>query len=133
MLVDDEISTGRTLANLAAAYRKFNDGLTGVHLVCLTDWLGREPRRSEIAAQIGVPTSIHSLLQGTFTFEEDPAFDPGPIPDVTGRGDLKDWCLPVDYGRLGLRGLLGNVEDTASRLATSRPLSPRYSGGRGLG
>ena len=100
VLVDDELSTGRTLAKLAAAYRRRNGRLESVHIVCLTDWLDAGLRRS-MADQIGAPTSFHSLLQGSYTFEESPEFDPGPIPDVTGRGDRKDWCLPRNHGRLG--------------------------------
>ncbi len=101
VLVDDEISTGRTLLNLAAAYRRLNPRLAAVQLVCLTDWLG--PRRAALAADLGVPVVVHSLLRGGYTFDPDPAFDPGPAPDVTGRGDLKDALLPANHGRLGLR------------------------------
>ncbi|QDU19465.1 phosphoribosyltransferase domain-containing protein [Urbifossiella limnaea] len=104
VLVDDEISTGRTLLNLAAAYRRLNPRLAGVHLVCLTDWLG--PRRAGLAAELGVPVPVHSLLRGGYTFEPDPAFDPEPAPDVTGRGELLDAVLPTNHGRLGVRGPL---------------------------
>jgi hypothetical protein len=102
VLVDDEISTGRTLLNLAAAYRRLNPRVEAVHLVCLTDWLG--PRRAALAAELGVPVVVHSLLRGGYTFDPDPTFDPGPAPDVTGRGDHKDALLPTNHGRLGLRG-----------------------------
>ncbi|HYH65003.1 MAG TPA: phosphoribosyltransferase domain-containing protein [Urbifossiella sp.] len=102
VLVDDEISTGRTLLNLAAAYRRLNPRGAAVHLVCLTDWLGA--RRAALAAELGGPVTVHSLLRGGFAFDPDPAFDPGPAPDVTGRGDLKDALLPTNHGRLGVRG-----------------------------
>ena len=105
VLVDDEISTGRTLVNLARAYREANNHLAEVHFVCLTDWLD-DARRQEIAKLIGLPTRFHSLLQGSFTFTEAPSFDPGPIPDVTGGGDFKDAYLRRNHGRLGVRGPL---------------------------
>ena len=120
VLVDDELSTGRTLVNLAAAYRRINPGPRSVHLVCLTDWMS-ERRRAEIAAEIGLPTFVHSLLEGSFHFEPDPAFDPGPIPDVTGGGDLKDAYLPADYGRLGLTGPLGDDFDELAARCDVRP------------
>ncbi|MBN9518759.1 phosphoribosyltransferase domain-containing protein [bacterium] len=104
VLIDDEISTGRTLRNLAAAYRRVNPRLAAVHLVCLTDWLG--PRRAALAAELDVPVTVHSLLRGGYTFDPDPAFDPGPAPDVTGRGDHKDAILSSNHGRLGVRGPL---------------------------
>jgi hypothetical protein len=105
VLIDDELSTGRTLANLAAAYRRVNPALRQVALVSITDWLG-VAGWTRVARQVGVPTTFHSLLRGTFVFEPDPTFDPGPLPDVVGRGDAKDRWLGANFGRLGLRGRL---------------------------
>jgi hypothetical protein len=105
VLVDDEISTGRTLTHLAAAYRDINPGLSAVHFVCLTDWL--DPvRRAEIAEQVGRPVQFHSLLQGKFALEENPTFDPEPIPNVVGNGERKDAFLPRNFGRVGLGEIL---------------------------
>lgn len=104
VLVDDELTTGRTLSKLAAAYRRLNSDLAAVHVVCLTDWRDGEGR--EETAAIGVPATSHSLLSGRFRFDGDPEFDPGPIPDVTGRGDCKDHCLSRNFGRLGVGGPL---------------------------
>lgn len=120
VLVDDEISTGRTLANLAAAYRRVSPAVEALHLVCLTDWLGPR-RRAEIEQQAGLPTTIHSLLCGEFAFEDDPAFDPGPIPDVTGRGDPKDDYLPVHHQRLGTRAAVRPDLNGLIRAAGVRP------------
>ncbi len=120
VLVDDEISTGRTLANLAAAYRAVNPHVTEVHLVCLTDWLG-PVRQADVAGRVGLTTAVHSLLRGGFTFEDDPAFDPGPIPDVVGRGDTKDGLIPADSPRVGVRGLLSADLGGLIRRAGVRP------------
>lgn len=103
VLIDDELSTGRTLANLATAYLSLNASVQEVHVVSLTDWLA-DDRRAAVAARIAVPTHFHSLLSGTFTFADDPAFDPGPVPDVIGRGDRKDSILSATNARLGVRG-----------------------------
>jgi hypothetical protein len=105
VLVDDEISTGRTLANLASAFHGTNGNLAAVHLVSLTDWLG-PPDRAECVRRIGLPTTFHSLLQGSFDFAPNPAFDPGPIPDVTGGGEYKNLFLYNNLGRLGVVGPL---------------------------
>ena len=105
VLVDDEISTGRTLAKLASAFRAVSRDLAAVHLVCLTDWLGTADR-VECVERIGLPTTFHSLLQGSFELAKNTEFDPGPIPNVIGVGDCKDICLPRNYGRLGVSGLL---------------------------
>jgi hypothetical protein len=102
VLVDDEISTGRTLGNLAAAYRRLAPDLGCVDLMCLTDWLGAAGRAG-LEQRLGVPVACHSLLAGSFRFEEDPAFDPGVVPDVTGDGGCKDAYLNANHGRLGLQ------------------------------
>ncbi|MCI0462541.1 MAG: phosphoribosyltransferase family protein [Gemmataceae bacterium] len=103
VLVDDEISTGRTLANLAAAYRQLNPHLEAVHLVSITDWLAPQ-NRHEVMARAGVPVSFHSLLSGRFAFTPDADFDPGPIPNADGPGDCKDEHLAGTFGRLGRHG-----------------------------
>jgi hypothetical protein len=102
ILVDDEISTGRTLVNLAAAYLRVNPSVSSVHFVCLTDWLGQS-RRAALSFELRLPTTVHSLLRGSFTFDPDPDFDPGEPPNVVGRGDYKDELLVVNHGRLGVR------------------------------
>jgi hypothetical protein len=100
ILVDDELSTGRTLAGLANEYRRLNPRLDVVRVACLTDWL-TPGAAAEFAATAGLPATFHSLLRGGFMFEPDPAFDPGPVPDVTGRDEPKDAYLPRESGRLG--------------------------------
>lgn len=104
VVVDDEISTGRTLENLVTAYRQQNVRLAAVHLVALTDWSGGVA--DPFSRRVGVPTAVHHLLQGSFAFDPDPGFDPGPLPDATGPGDFKDVYLHTNHGRLGLRGPL---------------------------
>jgi len=101
VLIDDEMSTGRTLVKLAQAYRRQNTALRCVHLVCLTDWLGQS-RRREIAGEIGLPTSFHSHLEGEYALDENDDFDPGPIPNAGGPGDFKDSFLTNNHGRLGI-------------------------------
>jgi hypothetical protein len=115
VLVDDEISTGRTLGNLAAACRRVQPRLESVRLVCLTDWLGAG--RKSVEERTGLPVTCASLLRGGFTFVDDERFDPGPIPDVVGRGDCKDEHLGANFGRLGLSArLVLDLEGAAERL-----------------
>jgi Phosphoribosyl transferase/TRSP domain C terminus to PRTase_2 len=102
ILVDDEISTGQTLVNLARACLALNPYLSQVYFVCLTDWLGTA-RQASIRRELRTHVLFESLLRGEFQFSPRASFDPGPTPDVTGRGDLKDAFLPRAGGRLGLR------------------------------
>lgn len=102
VIVDDEMSTGATAANLAAAYQARNPELRRVVFVCLTDWLD-DARRAAVRARVGVATQFVHLLRGTYSFEPDPTFEPGPPPQVAGDDRDKSFCLPVNFGRLGLR------------------------------
>jgi adenine/guanine phosphoribosyltransferase-like PRPP-binding protein len=120
VLIDDELSTGRTLANLATAYRARNVNVAEVHIVRLTDWLA-DDRRAAVIDRIGVPTSFHSLLTGTFTFTDDPAFDPGPVPAAVGGGDFKDAILPTASPRLGVRGPLAFDAEAVARTLDLKP------------
>jgi len=105
ILVDDEISSGRTLANLAREYLRRNPALEAVHLVCLTDWTG-DVRRRQLGEELQRPVRFHHLLRGSLHFEPAENFDPGPIPDVSGKGNLKDAILPSRGGRHGVRRAL---------------------------
>ena len=105
VIVDDEISTGSTIANLAIAYRRLCPDLRQVVCVCLTDWMNAADRAA-MTARIGLPTDFVSLLRGEFTFEPNPVFDPGPPVLVTGDGRSKSFCLPSNYGRTGLGAML---------------------------
>lgn len=111
VLVDDEISTGRTLADLARAYRRLNPTLQAVHLVSITDWLDPNWRQA-ISEEVGVPVSFHHVLRGRFEFRAAVNFDPGPIPDVAGGEDSKDALLPRDGGRHGTRSLFELDEES---------------------
>lgn len=102
VIVDDEMSTGATAANLALAYRRQNPALQRVAIVCLTDWLD-STHRADVTSRVGLETQFVSLLRGTYSFEPNPLFDPGVPPSVVGDDRDKSRFLPVDFGRLGLR------------------------------
>jgi len=103
ILVDDEISTGRTLAELAAKYRGLNPHLQRVVLVSLLDWLSPE-RRTAIAERVGLRVEFHSLLRGQFSFAPT-EFDAGPMPDVVGKGHCIDELVTGAQPRLGIQGV----------------------------
>lgn len=98
VLVDDELSTGTTLQNLAAAWLKLHPHVTRVVLVSLTDWC---PRRRELAQALGVPTEFVSLTRGEFSFAPDPAWQPAALPAVVGNGADKTALLPAQSARFG--------------------------------
>lgn len=98
VLVDDELSTGTTLQNLAAAWLERCPSVKRVVMVSLTDWC---PRPDEIRAALGVPTDFVSLLDGRFSFEPAADWEPPQLPAVTGNGADKSELLPLNGPRLG--------------------------------
>lgn len=105
LLVDDELTTGRTLTHLAREFLEISPRIESIRLVSITDWLEDERRRT-IADELRRPVEFHSLLRGSFHFDADRTFDPGPIPDVIGDGATKDRLLPMNFGRGGVDGRL---------------------------
>ena len=65
VLVDDEITTGRTLERLAKAYIDQNPNVEQVYFVTLVSWLSPE-RKREIADKLGCDLQISALLKGRF-------------------------------------------------------------------
>lgn len=87
VLVDDELTTGTTMANLARACQAIRGHALVVHRVVLTDF------------SASAPGSVVSLLRGRLVFEPDPAFKVEPIP--SGMARLQENIRLVDPGRLG--------------------------------
>lgn len=103
VLVDDELSTGTTLQNLAAAWLELHPHVSRVVLVSLTDWC---PRRRDLAEALnkgapGVPVDFVSLTRGEFSFVPDPAWQPAALPAVVGNGADKTALLPAQSARFG--------------------------------
>ena len=122
VLIDDEISTGRTLCNLAGAFRKEHSELEQVRFVSITDWLTSD-RRNALQSDIVASLEFANLIQGEFAFTESDTFDPGDIPNVIGKDECKDRYLQTNYGRLGYRGTLqmppSIPEQTSLKLGSS--------------
>jgi len=105
VLVDDEISTGRTLRRLAHELMGHLPALRLCRAASIVNWLAPDARRSwgeGLAAQVG----FASLLEGQFSFQPDAAFQPALPPTVlASRVGLQ---ARADTGRRGLR-MVGEV------------------------
>ena len=100
VLVDDEASTGNTFINLSNALAEA--GLSNIErlvTVTLTDW-SQDAVRKELGQHV---TSV-SLLDGRYTFDEDPTAELPEMPEV-GSVAQGDWPLDAnrDWGRMGVR------------------------------
>lgn len=118
VLIDDEISTGNTLVNLANACVQLVPSVERVHLGCITDFMGFE-RRGELSSRFGVPTDIGALLSGSYCFDfNGDGTATQPIAQRLGNNEvrLKDNGL----GRLGRVDQIAVPIEVTMRLHASR-------------
>lgn len=101
VLVDDEISTGRTLVELARAYIGVNPRIERVALVCITNWLS-DARRRELVDALERPVLFPALIEGDFAFEPAPDFPPPDLPMVVADVDRRHDEVVTDPARTGL-------------------------------
>jgi hypothetical protein len=99
ILIDDEITTGKTLMNLARKCTQVNPNIQSVVFVCLTCWNGNQCAQFE--QDLCMPVVVRSLLNGTLEFVPNPSFHAPAAPDVNMRHDVKDTLLLKNFGRLG--------------------------------
>jgi len=118
VLVDDEVSTGTTLANLAAALAAELPALETIRVATLadwtgsTDWLDRMPR----------PAACASLLAGKLAWEAGAPLPPETAPDNFDRAALALGTMARhhNFGRLGRT----DIADDADHLADALDLPP---------
>jgi hypothetical protein len=109
VLIDDEISTGTTLLNLARALQSEFSNLERVILVCLTDWsLGSNQDQSRFA-ELGLRVERTSLLRGAFDFQSNPDWNISSIPNVLPNPNNVGRTLPLHSARNGAPGLDDNM------------------------
>ncbi|MBQ0832401.1 phosphoribosyltransferase domain-containing protein [Marinobacter sp.] len=133
VLVDDEISTGRTLAQLAHALvaQPELSRIRRLHIVSLVSWLDDEARAQLLAL---LPQHIEvefvQLMAGTFTFTAAQAYQ-AVLPDnvdtnfcdaLTAQRDRETGPLPVE-----LHGLYGTVFGIHENLPPGELLSRPFN------
>ncbi|MGQ0621725.1 MAG: phosphoribosyltransferase domain-containing protein [Panacagrimonas sp.] len=117
VLIDDEISTGRTLAALIAALRPSCPLLRRVQLLCLTDFSAGQARAA-VAAVPGIEScEAASLLSGEFEFERNPAFSAPPVESAMGSAPCRRGHISGYSARLGLERTPGFPPALAEKLA----------------
>ncbi len=98
VLIDDEVSTGRTLRVLAKCLLPHLHTLQDIIFVTIAEWLSPADRRR--IEQLPVPVRIISLVQGSLHFEVRNGFKPQLPRDVD--KDLYHGRSREDLGRLGM-------------------------------
>ncbi|MCK5727941.1 MAG: phosphoribosyltransferase domain-containing protein [Methylococcales bacterium] len=100
VLVDDEVSTGNTFANLVNAYKKINPALKRVIIVSLLNLTSANARK-KVAQKTGMVFEWLSILSGQFTFTPNPDYEFKTI-HVDSNQQCKKYLLNGNYGRLGI-------------------------------
>lgn len=101
VLIDDEISTGATLCNLVAAYRRRNPRLERVHFVAITDF-SPASAPADWETRLGLPVRCHALLKAEFRFTPAAAFHPASAPPAVGDNRRRPEQLARHGGRFGI-------------------------------
>lgn len=102
VIVDDEISTGKTLVNVLREYLKKYSGVQEIVLASLTSFISAERKQEIIDMFPSVELSFASLFEGDFSFTQAPGWVSEAMPAVAGNGELKDALFASNYGRLGV-------------------------------
>jgi len=101
VLVDDEISTGRTLVELARAYLGRNPSLEQIAMVSITNWLS-PARQQQISEILERPMRFPALIEGDFRFDPNPQFPPPTLPWVIAQPGRRHDHLTADPARTGI-------------------------------
>lgn len=104
VLIDDEISTGNTFANLVNAYKKLNPNLKRVIVISLLNLTSAEAR-ANVAARTELDVEWLSILSGNFKFTPNPKFEFKTV-SVESNNHCKSSLFNANYGRLGINDLL---------------------------
>lgn len=99
VLVDDEITTGRTLKLLADAMRKHLPRLQRVIFVSIANWLD-EATQERIRQALSLDINFISILDGRISFERNPAYAAELPGQVVAQ---REAIVRADTGRCGLR------------------------------
>ena len=115
VLIDDEISTGKTFLRLIKAYQTVNPCLRKVFIVSLVNFAHPDDRAA-LEAQAGVAVEWVCFRQGLLTFEDrqNAAIDAITI-NVSGNGGCKKHLLAWP-GRLGLAAPISLDADVVEQL-----------------
>ncbi len=130
VLIDDEISTGKTFLRLIKAYQAVNTQLTKVFIVSLVNFAHPDDRAA-LEAQAGVEVEWICFRQGILHFEDHANASIDNITvNVSGNGECKQHLLAWP-GRLGITAPINLGDDVIADLYQSG-LSPEFSDPRPL-
>ena len=105
VLIDDELTTGTTFANLIQAYKGVNSAIKRVVIVSILNFV-RHTRQQEIRQQVELDIVFIDALSAKINFKSTPNYHYQDVPNVRGKAECKRQQLSLVAGRLGIQGHL---------------------------
>lgn len=99
ILVDDEMTTGSTLLQLAKGVFALAPAIKELIIVTLVSWLQKD--KTKLFNELAVPVRFVQLIKGEFSFTADPAFTTN-LPENVDNGVCYESSRD-DLGRTGLK------------------------------
>lgn len=93
VLIDDEISTGKTLFNFIEQFVQFNSNVKNVFLVSIKNWISLENKNKIIEHFKHINIEFVSVLEGEFLFNKDETFVVENAPKLDGKIENKDYLF----------------------------------------
>ena len=122
VLIDDEISTGKTLFNFIEQYKKVNSSVKNVFLVSITNWINDDNKSKILNEFPELRIEFVSILEGNFVFEKNENFFVPNVPKLDGKNELKDYLFNSDAHlfRLGINQFNYSFDETIKSLDLSK-------------
>lgn len=105
VLIDDELTTGRTFVNLIKAYKYTNPILKKVVIVSILNFVNKD-RQQQICQQVELNVQFINALAAKINFISNPNYQYKLIPNVQSKLECKRQQLSLTAGRLGIQGEL---------------------------
>lgn len=122
VLIDDEISTGKTLFNFIEQYKSINSQLKNIFLVSIKNWISKENKNILLSQFPECNIEFISILSGNFTFTKNPDYFVDNIPKLDGKNEVKNYLFDNDsfQFRYGYNQLDFNFEKETSLIDLSK-------------
>lgn len=90
VLIDDEMTTGKTSINFLKQFIKLFPNVNEVDLVCLTNWMGEGNKNYFKDSFNNLKINFISLLDGEYVFTKNESFIIPEMPNVDSKQEYKD-------------------------------------------
>lgn len=124
VLVDDELTTGKTCLNFLREFLAVNPNIKRVALVSLLNWMPAAKRQAFQEAFPSLDVCFAALVHGDMLYSQSPDFVCPPLPAVVGNGQDKTGVVPIQVARFGQQGLMRLDGVKAAKAVLSLGLKP---------